>query len=144
MDSRAMWNHCLHLADEGLVDVNTELRNVDHLIDGMVRPVLDSLDVRDHLTQNRAEWAITEAFDKWLHQAGNVRLNSMDWLVMKSIGNNVGLYCIVKRVLWFFMKTLNKVVARFDQGMLGFVVQTLEMRHRFARNTVMRNCMKLL
>ena len=45
MDPRVVWNHSLHLADEWLVYINTQCRNIDHLIDGMVRTVLDPLDV---------------------------------------------------------------------------------------------------
>ena len=52
MDPGVMRNNSLHLADEWLVDVNTQCRNIDHLIDGMVWPVLDPLDVGLHLTQH--------------------------------------------------------------------------------------------
>ena len=86
MDPRVVWNHSLHLADEWSVDVDAERRNIDHLIDGMVRPVLDPLDVGLHLTQNRVKGAIAEALDKGLHKAGDVWLHSMDWVVLKAMG----------------------------------------------------------
>ena len=53
MDPGAMWDNSLHLADEGLVvDVNAELGDVDHLVDGVVRPVLDPLDDKIARWQN--------------------------------------------------------------------------------------------
>ena len=151
MNPGAMWNHRLHLADEGLVDVNAELGNIDHLIDGVVRPVLDPLDVGLHLTQHGVERTIAEALDKGLHEAGNVRFHSVDRivvepirLVMEPTGNNVGLHRIMNRVARFLMKTLHEVVARFYQGMSGFVVEPLKMRRRFASDTVMRHRVDLL
>ena len=94
MDPRVVWNHSLHLADEWSVDVDAERRNIDHLIDGMVRPVLDPLDVGLHLTQNRVKGAIAEALDKGLHKAGDVWLHSMDWVVVRALV----LQCILNRM----------------------------------------------
>ena len=86
MDPRVVWNHSLHLADEWSVDVDAERRNIDHLIDGMVRPVLDPLDVGLHLTQHWVKRAIAEALDKGLHEAGDVWLHSMNRIFVKAMG----------------------------------------------------------
>ena len=94
MDPRVVWNHSLHLADEWSVDVDAERRNIDHLIDGMVRPVLDPLDVGLHLTEHRVEGSIAKALDKGLHKAGDVWLHSMDWVVVKAMR----LQCILTRM----------------------------------------------
>ena len=104
-----------------------------------------------HLTQHGVKRAVTEALDKGLHEAGNVRFHSVDRivvepirLVMEPTRNNVGLHRIMNRVVRFVVKTLHEVVARFYQGMSGFVVQPLEMRRRFASDTVMWHRMDLL
>ena len=127
-----------------MVDVNTELGDIDHLVDGVVRPVLDPLDVGLHLTQHGVKRTVAETLDKWLHEAGNVRLHGVEWLVMGPTRNNVGLHRILKWVVQFMVMTLHKVVTLFYQGMSGFVVQSWERRRGFTDNTVMWQCMELL
>ena len=65
----------------------------------------------------------------------------MTRLVVKT---NVGLHCILNRVVWSATNTLHELVALFEQRMDGFVVQLWRRRRRFMYELVMWLIMEVL